>query len=294
MKLLLATDFSGDAPAVDMVNARPWPSGTEVCVLHVVDPDPFPPGAELLETARRGAESVVKSIAAGLEPSGLKTQREVLVGYPRTAIVDFAGKWGADFILIGSHRTHNLARLLLGSVAQAVVRAAPCSVEIVRRRAKNLSDAGSGWKILLATDGSDCAKTAVRSAAERPWPTGTCVRVVSVVPLFMPIADAGTAYFDAAQAAETVRVVEDELGLQAVEAIGQAEKTLRQAGSMQVEKTEPISGDPKHVIVEEASKYGATMIVMGSHGRRGVDRLMMGSVSEFVASHAHCSVEVIR
>src|SRR6185503_3115075 len=53
-------------------------------------------------------------------------------------------------------------------------------------------------------------------------------------------------------------------------------------------------GHPKAVIVDEANAWGADLIVIGSHGRRGVDRILLGSVSEAVAMHAHCSVEVIR
>jgi hypothetical protein len=52
--------------------------------------------------------------------------------------------------------------------------------------------------------------------------------------------------------------------------------------------------EPRAVILDEASKWNANLIVLGSHGRHGMDRLLMGSVSEAVAFHAHCSVEVVR
>jgi nucleotide-binding universal stress UspA family protein len=51
---------------------------------------------------------------------------------------------------------------------------------------------------------------------------------------------------------------------------------------------------PKELILKEASDWGAHLIVLGSHGRRGLDRLLLGSVSEAIAAHAPCSVEVIR
>jgi nucleotide-binding universal stress UspA family protein len=51
---------------------------------------------------------------------------------------------------------------------------------------------------------------------------------------------------------------------------------------------------PKELILEEAHKWGADLIVVGSHGRRGVNRFLLGSVSEAVASHARCSVEIAR
>jgi nucleotide-binding universal stress UspA family protein len=294
MKVLVATDFSTASPTIKTIRARPWPAGTKICILHVVDLAPFEPGAELLEVARRGAESVVKSISRDLDQSGFQTQSEVVIGHPRIAISDFAKQWGADLVVVGSHGATGLARFLLGSVAQAVVRGAPCSVEVVRSGDKNVPGPSSAWKILLATDGSDCAKVAARSIAERPWPSGTVVRVLSAVPLFMPITDAGTAYFEAGRAIELAQLVEAESRSRATEAIAETKKILLQPGGVQIESTELISGDPKRVIVEDASKWGATMIVVGSHGRRGLDRLTMGSVSEFVAMHAHCSVDVIR
>jgi nucleotide-binding universal stress UspA family protein len=53
-------------------------------------------------------------------------------------------------------------------------------------------------------------------------------------------------------------------------------------------------GDPRSTIVDYAKKWGANMIFAGSHGRKGLERLLMGSVSEFVVRHAACTVEVIR
>jgi nucleotide-binding universal stress UspA family protein len=294
LKLLVATDFSPASPTIETLKARPWPASTEVCVLHVVDLAPFEPSAEILETARRGAESVVQALVADLKRSGLQVKGEVITGHPRSGIAEFAKTWGADFILMGSHGMHGLARFFLGSTARAAVRAAPCSVEVVRTPVKDSSAAEAGWKILLPSDGSDCAKKAARSLAERPWPEGTVVRVASVVAPFMPFGDAGAGYFEVNQVAGVGREIEAEMQIQALRAIAETAEVLRSAGMAKIEKTAPINGDPKRAIVEEASKWEATMIVVGSHGRHGVDRLLMGSVSEFVAMHAHCSVEVIR
>ena len=51
---------------------------------------------------------------------------------------------------------------------------------------------------------------------------------------------------------------------------------------------------PKELILSEAAEWGADLIVVGSHGRRGINRFLLGSVSEAVALHANCSVEIIR
>jgi nucleotide-binding universal stress UspA family protein len=58
--------------------------------------------------------------------------------------------------------------------------------------------------------------------------------------------------------------------------------------------TEVLTGSPKRIIVEEAETWGADLIVVGSHGYRGWERLLLGSVSQAVVSHADCSVEVVR
>jgi nucleotide-binding universal stress UspA family protein len=55
-----------------------------------------------------------------------------------------------------------------------------------------------------------------------------------------------------------------------------------------------IEGDPKSQILDVAKEWKADMIVVGSHGRTGLNRFLMGSVSQGVVNHAHCSVEVVR
>jgi nucleotide-binding universal stress UspA family protein len=76
------------------------------------------------------------------------------------------------------------------------------------------------------------------------------------------------------------------------EAVSSAERVLASAG---LEATGAVfSGSPKQIILEEAQKWAADLIVVGSHGRRGFKRFLLGSVSEAVAMNAHCSVVVVR
>jgi nucleotide-binding universal stress UspA family protein len=76
------------------------------------------------------------------------------------------------------------------------------------------------------------------------------------------------------------------------EAVSSAEKVLASAGLNTSGAV--LAGNPKNVILEEAKKWDADLIVVGSHGRRGFKRFMLGSVSEAVAMNAHCSVVVVR
>jgi nucleotide-binding universal stress UspA family protein len=292
MKLLIATDLSQTSHwVIDTVKARPWPSGTEACILHVVDLTPFPLGAELTEAAQKAAEDSVKVLGDDLAKVGLKTRTEVFPGAPRSAVTEYARNWGADFVIVGSHGGTGLARFLLGSVAKSVVRHAPCSVEIVRQGA---SAPREGLKLLVTTDGSESSLKAVRSVAKRPWPAKTTIRLLSAVPPFMPLPDAGASYVYSSQAVLAAQAIEEAGRSRAIEALERTTEAFRDAGITGVQTGEPIIGDPKAVILDEAAQWPADIIVAGSHGWHGLDRLMMGSVSESVAMHAHCSVEVIR
>jgi nucleotide-binding universal stress UspA family protein len=145
MKILLAVDDSEySAAATREVTKRPWPKGTTVRVLTVVEP--FPPiaiepwygGRESLvridEEMQKHARDLTKKTAESLKKKGIKTQSVVLEGDARSVIVHEAEKWKADLIMMGSHGHTGIKRLLLGSVASSVVSHAPCSVEIVRRK----------------------------------------------------------------------------------------------------------------------------------------------------------------
>jgi len=294
MKLLIATDLSQTSHfVIDAVKARPWPAGTEACILHVVDLTPFPLGAELMDAAEKSAEVSIKVLADDLAKSGLKARTDVFPGAPRSAVTEYAKKWGADFIVVGSHGGTGLARFLLGSVAQAAVRNAHCSVEIVRCGSAAQAAVARGLKILAATDGSECSTAALRSIAQRPWPPKTAIRVISAAAPFMPVGDVMSSYYSS-QAVAAAEAVEEASRKRAKEALERAAELFRGAGMSSVEVSEALSGEPKAVILDDAAQWGADLIVVGSHGWHGLDRVMMGSVSESVAMHAHCSVEVIR
>jgi nucleotide-binding universal stress UspA family protein len=145
-------------------------------------------------------------------------------------------------------------------------------------------------KILLAIDGSVFSDRAVDEVARRPWPTGSEVRVISVVeppmtPITEPFVLPALYWEEAEQAAEE----------HARDALNRALQSLRaqQGESLQI-ATEMLKGYPKQVILDDAERWEADLIVVGSHGRRGLTRLLLGSVSQAVAAHAGCCVEIVR
>jgi len=290
MKVLIAVDATPSwLVVVREAVTRPWPAGTKFCMLHAVDPFHFVKAPLLLARAKGAAQSQLKSAAESLQHAGWSAETEVLLGNPRKAISKFAKEWQADLILAGSHGHGDLARVLLGSTSKAVLRGAHCSVEIVRSPAKGQErKADEGMRILAATDGSDCSMHAMRSVAERPWPKGSEVKVISIPELIIPLRE--FPYFEPGEVEEI-----NTFSLEhAREAAAKANELLGKSGLKSCTEV-PLEWDiPSRMILAEAEKWRAHMIVLGSHGRRGFDRWTMGSVSEAVALNAHCSVEVIR
>ena len=291
MKLLVPIDPSqASQQLLDEVARRPWPSATTVCILHVIDWAQLPSSASLIEAVKQSAELLVKSASAKLGCADLRASTKVFEGHPRIAVAEYAREWGADLVLVGSHGASGLVRFLLGSVAQAVLRRSPCSVEIVRRSA---SDTSTAMRILIATDGSDCSTAAVKSVAQRPWPAGSQIRLTSVISVTFPI---GISRPNARIYLPTgvLETLEKEARGRAEEAVVRARQILSEACFKAVETEFQSIGDARQVILDQERDWGANLIVVGSHGYRGIDKLMLGSVSESVAMHAHCSVEVIR
>ena len=145
-------------------------------------------------------------------------------------------------------------------------------------------------KILLATDGSEHSKTAVKEVARRPFPLNTKVRIVSAyerTPLITTMEPMGVSkeYYAAADH-NALKVAEN--------ASENAANVLRKKNSSLTITLTVIEGPPKSVILKEAEKFGADLIVVGSHGYGAVNRFMLGSVSHAVSLHAQCSVEIVR
>jgi nucleotide-binding universal stress UspA family protein len=217
----------------------------------------------------------------------------MLPGDARSVILDRAKETQADLVFVGSNGASGLAKFFLGRVAASVVSHAPCSVETVRtHRSETEGKLPGVHKILLATDGSEFSERAARSIAERPWPAGTEIEVLSVVELHL---GATQALF------EPPFVENDQLELQraqsmkrAEEAVAAAVEILAKAFPKVEESISVLLDGPKTVIINEAERWDADLIVLGSHGHRGIERFLLGSVSEGVALHAKCSVEVIR
>lgn len=145
-------------------------------------------------------------------------------------------------------------------------------------------------KILLAADGSEFGDAAAASVAHRPWPANTEVKIVSVIEPFQTYMVEGWAVTDA-----LLEGMYQSARAQASDAIEKAMAYFESAENtdLQISK-EILKGTPRNAILEAAEAWAADLIVLGSHGYTGLKRVLLGSVSQVVASHAKCSVEIVR
>jgi nucleotide-binding universal stress UspA family protein len=189
-------------------------------------------------------------------------------------IVDLAEAENCDLIIMGRRGMSRLERTLVGSVTARVIGHSQRDVLIVP------NNSSVGWKrILVATDGSKYSKLAVERAIDFAKSYESALRVVSVV-------DVPSEFY-----AEATDAVEDMID----KAKGFIEDIKNQAESEGINtKTFAGEGEAYQVITELATKQGADVIVMGSHGRTGLKRLLMGSVAEKVIGHATCPVLVVK
>jgi len=146
MKILIGVDGSqySDA-ALDEVSRRRWPTGSEIRVVHAYEmplaPTPeawaLPPDyyEQLDRAVRTQSDAIVEAAAQTLKArlgAAFEVKSEAILGSPKRVILDEAESWKPDLIVVGSHGYPTWERLLLGSVSQAVVAHAKCSVEVVR------------------------------------------------------------------------------------------------------------------------------------------------------------------
>jgi nucleotide-binding universal stress UspA family protein len=142
-------------------------------------------------------------------------------------------------------------------------------------------------KILLAIDDSKFSEAAIKAVIRQVTPQETEVRVLHVIEP-IPIYPDGHAWGYGPEASQVL----DEQRKEAEGLVARAGQTLREKNFKVMTAIE--EGNPKVVIIDSAAEWHADLIVVGSHGRKGLDRFFMGSVSEAVARHALCSVQIVR
>lgn len=306
MNILLAVDGSDySLAAVEEAARIPWPEGSVVKMISVAEiPMPTTPWMMPMSAGSyeewekifedRALANVTQALARFGEIAGtqLEVTTKTLRGEPKEALLDEAERWGADLLILGTHGYNTFERFWLGSVSRAITSHAKCTVHIARRR-KEPDVTANTMKILLAVDGSECGNAAVEEIANRPWPRGTEVQVISIAHLpFAPTPE--TWALPDSYYSQMEKVGQE----QTQAAINHALSCLRESNAARetplILTGKTLVGHAEEIIIETAKDWGADLIVLGSHGYRAIERFLLGSVSQAVASHAPCSVEIVR
>lgn len=214
----------------------------------------------------REAQARIDAVAAAVNAAGMSCDTQLVYGEaPHQEIVRTALELTPDLIVLGRRGKRGLARLMVGHATAHVAGHAPCNVLMVPR-------AGQMWsqRIVLATDGSAHSAAAANTAAAV---ASQCQLPVTVVSATKPS--------HSAERKAEARAEVDTLTASLANAGVTCEGVV-------------MEGRPDEVVIEVAASAKADLIVVGSHGRTGLSRLILGSISERIMGQAQCPVLVAR
>ena len=283
-KILCPTDFSpGSAQAIRVAARIARETSAELVLVHAwyMAPTPFageygpPPHLVdgIVQDAQRSLAAAARDATAG---GAERVTTKLVTGVPWAEITALLENDAYDLCVIGTHGRTGLSRILLGSVAEKVVRHAPCSVLAVRPD----GEARPFAHVLVPTDFSDSAEHALDLAARVVRPDGA-ITLLHVLEL--PI-DYPGGVPDADFSADLDQRVARALATSATRVEGKAKiTTTSRIGRPGAETLAFLDADPS-----------IDLVVMGSHGRTGIKRALMGSVAEKIVRHARCPVLVAR
>ncbi len=223
---------------------------------------------------REEGEKVLAVIAEIAKEEDVYIKTVLEEGTPFNTIVDTAEEGNYDLIVMGRHGTKPIERALVGSVTARVIGTSQRDILVFPL------GTAIGWgDIIVATDGSRYSRFATEKAIHIAKAHNSKVHAVSVVDV--------TEEFQA-QAPEAVEKLVEK-------ARGYVEEVKQRAAADGVEIEALVrEGESYRVITDLSKKYKSEVIIMGSHGRTGVKRLLMGSVTEKVIGYAPCPVLVVR
>jgi nucleotide-binding universal stress UspA family protein len=283
-RILLATDGSDHTRrAAEYVRTLSDRFDAEVHVLAVADVGSvsvaFDTGGveqEVIERLKRQSEEWAAETGEFVDAA----ETAVVSGKPREEILDYASGHGVDLLAMGTHGRTGIRRYVIGSVTEHVLRRAEAPV--LTARADEEANGGDISRVLVPTDGSDAAGAAVDHAVAVADACGAAVRVLSVVDTRALAAQSELAPSD---------VVIESLEERSEHAISEVAERCEAAG-LSVE-TAVARGPPSQAICEDAEESGADLVVMGTRGRSGLDRVLLGSVTERTVRHAPVPVMAV-
>ena len=268
-RILLASDgtpCSVDAERIAMTMAKEWGATLHVASVIITNPIAEEVAYNQIETAGHAVRELLERLHTEAQGLGITVEKVLLRGRePLEMIVEAAEEHRADLIVMGRHEKPGLLRRIVGTTTTKAVGAARCSVLVV-------PEGASMWRkrILLATDGSRFSDAAAVAAGKLAELGKLPVSVISTI-------RASFSPERAAQAVEAALRVRDFLAAEHIE----VDKAV-------------LNGEPNELILSTASALGADLIVIGTHGRTGWERLVLGSVTESIVKASTLPVLAVK
>ncbi len=281
MRIIVAIDKSTcSKTALSEAIYMDCPVFTEIKVVTVLDYSEPLPVLELIQSEEcDAAKKLVESAVDQLKEAHplAEVSGEVLDGYPDDAIIKLSRTWLADLIIVGSHGRKGISKLWLGSVSRAILLHAPCAVRVARPGPHAETTQG-GKNVLLALDGSEHSEHLIDHVLAFPWFEGTQFRCLHVV---HPVAAA----LDDQEFEHQSSSFDGFIGQQHEWLEKQAAR-INEVFDQPVATGKILIGEAREQILLNAIEWPADLVVLGSHGRRGIDKLIMGSVSDAISNNA--------
>lgn len=294
-RILLATDCSPRAEGAEAYAcklAESW--GATLTVMSVLE---FAPGldpeypvcrlylAELMKQATRDLDQ----LKARTADRGIAVRTRIETGIPSEAVLAAAAAEDTDLIIVGTAGKTGLAHVLLGSTAERIIRTAPCPVLAVRAERPGAEHGGGGTshpvgldRIVVPVDFSDCSLNALEYAAVVAQRAQASVLLLHVME---PVSYGLDFTLPLSAAREHKRDV----------VAGRLAGLVAALGAANVKAESLVRGGlPRDSILDTARTWSADVIVMGTHGRRGLSHAFYGSVVESVLRKSHCPVLTVR
>lgn len=299
--ILVPTDFSDCAAgALDAALALAEKKSAPLVLLHAIvlhGDDPYNPARyfddreALFERLGEEAKSRIAALESGWSERSVTVRSELRRGiHAAPVILEAAEELDAGLIVIGTHGRRGPSRWLLGSVAEEVVRAAPCPVLTVRQQDPPQT-LQSVERILVPIDFSEASEPTLAHARRIARRFGARLALLHLVE---PVAVPGP--YGSLPGLRPMTLDYDALAAGAKEKLEDLMHSTRTTPAAEDVpfKTYSFCGVPRMDIVGFAGQLRADLIVIGSHGRTGLPRLLLGSTAEQVVRTADCPVLVVK
>lgn len=285
MRILVAVDWSDETFAAVQAVARMY-CPDELALIHAVDVTPFESPvfaphiakeayADVRDAMVQAGERLLEQTAA-LAPAGVKSVRRLCeLGSPADVILDAARAAAADLLVLGTRSRGKIAELVLGSVSHRVLLHAPCPTLIIKRPLESLR------RVLVAVEGPEDAGRIRDWLRTRPFTKPIDLKILHVLPN-LHFGDPGVELSYATWVQQT-----EQAARQFLDDLKAPLQDHRCAVTTQV-----IAGFPSRAIAE--ASRDCDLVIVGSHGRSGVGRFLLGSVSHAVVHRVDCAILVVR